>query len=265
MAWLRGQRRWWWALGVLAVAVAVIIAWPYARQYAGAAPPVQFYRPVHLEHALSHDYKRVFGVAHNAGNNANTTKTALQYGAEAIEIDVISAHGQLVAGRDQPWPWLARRVFAGQTLSTAWTHAASAKTVKLDLKQFDRAFLDDLIAFVASRVHQHRLIISSTDEGSLLYLHGRVPGAILLFSMSGPDAVGRLTSDRPLQESIGGVSIAQGLVSPTLVTWLHRRRYLILAWTVNDSDAFNQMVRLHVDGITTANLAILDALGGSVP
>jgi hypothetical protein len=34
----------------------------------------------------------------------------------------------------------------------------------------------------------------------------------------------------------------------------------LLAWTVNDSERFNQLVRLGVDGITTGNLAILQAL-----
>jgi glycerophosphoryl diester phosphodiesterase len=46
-----------------------------------------------------------------------------------------------------------------------------------------------------------------------------------------------------------------------LVTWVHQHKLLILAWTVNDSQRLNQLVRLHVDGITTANLAILRALG----
>ena len=32
------------------------------------------------------------------------------------------------------------------------------------------------------------------------------------------------------------------------------------AWTVNDGERLNQLVRLGVDGITTANLAILRAL-----
>jgi glycerophosphoryl diester phosphodiesterase len=37
--------------------------------------------------------------------------------------------------------------------------------------------------------------------------------------------------------------------------------HLILAWTVNDGQRLSQLVRLGVDGITTANLAILRALG----
>lgn len=45
-----------------------------------------------------------------------------------------------------------------------------------------------------------------------------------------------------------------------LVTWAHAHRLIMLAWTVNDGGRFNQLVRLGVDGITTANLVILRAL-----
>jgi glycerophosphoryl diester phosphodiesterase len=176
MARLRGGRLRWVIAGVLVVALAagVIAAGPVAQRYTGAAPPAQFYEKVQPDPALARDHPRVLGVAHNAGNNLGTLATALRYGADVIEIDVISARGQLVAGRDQPWPWLARRLFRGPTLTQAWDHAAAAGTIKLDL------------------MHQHKL--------------------------------------------------------------------LILAWTVNDSQRFNQLVRLGVDGITTANLAILRAL-----
>jgi len=49
-------------------------------------------------------------------------------------------------------------------------------------------------------------------------------------------------------------------VDANLVTWAHRHKLLILAWTVNDGQRLNQLVRLGVDGITTANLAILRTL-----
>jgi glycerophosphoryl diester phosphodiesterase len=82
----------------------------------------------------------------------------------------------------------------------------------------------------------------------------------MLFSVAGPDAVHQLKSDSALQRAIGGVSVFQGLVETNLVTWVHGHRLVILAWTVNDSERFNQLVRLGVDGITTGNLAILRAL-----
>jgi hypothetical protein len=79
-----------------------------------------------------------FGVAHNAGNNLGTLARARNYGADVLEIDVISARGQLVAGRDQPWGWLARQLFRGPTLVQAWDSATAAEMVKLDLMQADR-------------------------------------------------------------------------------------------------------------------------------
>jgi glycerophosphoryl diester phosphodiesterase len=248
--------------GVLVAALVggLIAAWPLVQRYTGAAPPAQFYEKVQLDPALARDYPRVLGVAHNAGNNLGTLATALRHGADVIEIDVISARGQLVAGRDQPWPWLARQLFRGPTLTQAWDHAAAAGTIKLDLMQADRGFLDDLVAFLASRAGSRRVMISSRDQSALLYLHSRLPKVTLLFSVASPDAVHQLQSDPALQKAIDGVSVFRGLVDMNLVTWVHQHKSLILAWTVNDRESFNQLVRLGVDGITTANLAILRAL-----
>jgi glycerophosphoryl diester phosphodiesterase len=173
---------------------------------------------------------------------------------------VISARGRLVAGRDQPLPRLARQVFRGPTLAEAWDRATDADVVKLDLKQSDRGFLDEVIAFVAPRTKSRRVMIASGDRSALLSLHSRLPDVTMLFSVAWPDAVHQLQSDSALQKAIGGVSVFQGLVDANLVAWLHQHKLLILTWTVNDSQRFNELVRLGVDGITTANLAILRAL-----
>lgn len=264
MAWLRGGRLRWVIAGVLlaaVVAVAVVLAWPHAQVYTGAAPPEQFYQKVHLEPALDHDYKNVLGVAHNAGNNLGTLAKALRYGAGAIEVDVISARGRLVANRVQPLPRLAKLLSRGPTLAEVWDRAAAADVIKLDLKQSDRGFLNELVAFLAPRAKSRRVMIASGDPGALAYLHSRLPDATLLFSAGWPDAVHELQSDPALQKVIGGVSLFQGLADANLVAWLHEHKLLVLTWTVNDSQRLNELVRLGVDGITTANLAILRALG----
>ena len=263
MAWLRERRLRRVMAGVLVVALVPvsIVARPYGQRYTGAAPPAQFYEEIQREPALAQDYPGVLGVAHNAGNNLRTLTTALHYGADVIEIDVISARGQLMAGRDQPWPWLVRQLFQGPTLAEAWDHAAAADSVKLDLKQADYRFLDDLVAFLAPRAESQRVMISSRDPAALLYLRSRLPNVTLLFSVAGPDAVHQLMSNPTLQETIDGASVFQGLVHANLVAWMDEHKLPILAWTVNDSQRFNQLVRLGVDGITTANLAILRTLG----
>ena len=131
----------------VALAVAAVVAWPYVQLYTGSAPPPHFYAKVQLEPALARDYPRVLGVAHNAGNNLGTLARALNYGADVLETDVISARGQLVAGRDQPWGWLARQLFRGPTLVQAWDSATAAEMVKIDLMQADRYHaVDDLDA-----------------------------------------------------------------------------------------------------------------------
>ena len=228
------------------------------QRYTGAAPPAQFDERVQLDPAL--DYAKVLGVAHNAGNNPGTLATALRDGADVIEVDVLSAHGQLVAGRPQPWSWLAERLFRGPTLAEAWNQAAAADVLKLDLMQTDHKFLDELVAFLTARSRSRRVMISSRDPGALAYLHRRLPDVTLLFSVAFPDAVQQLQSDHALQQVIGGASVFQGLVDANLVTWMHEHKLIIVAWTVNESERFNQLVRLGVDGITTANLAILRAL-----
>ena len=156
--------------------------------------------------------------------------------------------------------WLARQLFRGPTLVQAWDGAAAADIIKLDLMQTDRGFLDDLVAFLTPRARSRHVMISSRDLSALLYLHSRLPDVVMLFSVAGPDAVHQLKSDPAVQGAIGGVSAFQGLVDKNLVTWVHAHRLVILAWTVNDSERFNQLVRLGVDGITTDNLVILRAL-----
>src|SRR5215831_9850351 len=181
MTWLRAGRLRWVIAGVVLVALvaAAIVAWPYVQLYTGAAPPAQFYQKVQPEPALAHDYPRVLGVAHNAGNNLGTLSTALHYRADVIENDVISARGQLVAGRNHWWGWLTRQVFRGPTLVQAWDGATAAGIVKLDLMQTDRGFLDDLVAFVAPRAKSRHVMISSRDMSALLYLHSRLPGVTM--------------------------------------------------------------------------------------
>jgi glycerophosphoryl diester phosphodiesterase len=152
-------------------------------------------------------------------------------------------------------------VFRGPTLAQAWQYTSAAPKVKLDLKQSDQRFLDALVAFL----HEHggdpgRVLVTSPDVDALHYLQSRLPGVTLLFSANGPDAVRRLRADTQLQGAIGGVSVFQGLVDANLVQWAHARHLLVLAWTVDDAARLDQLVRLGVDGVTTANLAVLRAL-----
>jgi glycerophosphoryl diester phosphodiesterase len=255
------SRRWlgWLAVVVvLTVGLTLVIAWPHVQRFTTGLPPDQFHRE--LDPSLTQDYPETLGIAHNAGNRLDTIKTALDHGADVIEVDVISVRGSLVGGRDQPWPWLSNHLFRGPTLTEVWQAAADAEVIKLDLKQDDAKFLNDVATFLEPRAGARPVMVASRDAKSLMLLHQRVPQATMVFSMGFPDAVDRLRSDPALRSAIGGVTAFQGLINADLVTWLHEQHLLVLAWTVNDVHRLNDLVRVGVDGITTANLAILQAL-----
>lgn len=249
--------------GALVIVVAVLlvaatlIAWPWVRVYTGAAPPEQFYAKV----SASASTRGVLGIAHNAGNNPRTAGTALDYGAGVIEIDVTTARGRLVAGRAHGVRWLAERVFRGSSLASAWSYTSGAKIVKLDLQRNDRGLLDSLVDFLNHAPEHGQVMVSTRDADAIKYLRPRLPqGVILLFSVPFPEAVAQLQADTALTAAIGGISVFHGLVSADLVRWAHTRGLRVLAWTVNDQQGMDQLLRLGVDGITTANLAILQAL-----
>jgi hypothetical protein len=260
---LRPVRRRWVVAGAVLILAAVAIAvwgWPEFQSYTGAAPPTQFNEPVQFDPALAHDYSRVLGIAHNAGNNSSTNRAAQRYGADVIEIDVLSARGHLVAGRVQETlPSLARLLFRGPTLAQAW-EAADGRAIKLDLKQEDHSFLEQVANFVAAHAGSKQVLISTPDPQALLYLHSRLPNATLLMTLQSPESFAQLQADPNLQSAIGGVSAAQSLVNAGFVHWLHQMKLLVVAWTVTDGAQLNHLVGLGVDGITTPNLAILRAL-----
>ena len=152
--------------------------------------------------------------------------------------------------------------FRGQTLASAWQHAAAAATIKLDLQQTGRGLLDPLVKFLDEHPG-HSVMVSTRDAAAIEYLRPRLSAATtLLFSVAFPKAVTQIQSDGALTRAVGGISVFQGLVDTNLVRWAHQRNLLVLVWTVNDAKGLNRQLQMGVDGITTANLAILQALSG---
>jgi glycerophosphoryl diester phosphodiesterase len=149
----------------------------------------------------------------------------------------------------------------GPTLQDAWDAASPAGLLKLDLKQSDPTFLDQLVAFLSPRAGLRPVVVSSPDRAALVLLNHRLPAVTLLSSVSDPAALNRLRSDPLLVSIIAGVSAFHGLVDTNLVAWAHQTGLKVIAWTVDDGTRLVELIRQGVDGITTANLAVLRELG----
>jgi hypothetical protein len=256
----RSVSRGWFVVAVATVlgVCATVIGGPRLQIYTGAAPPTQFYRAVSTPPIAAGPIP--LGVAHNAGNHPHTTRAAVRYGAYAVEVDVRLANGQLVAGRPQPWQWLADALFQGPTLAQVWTRTPRSTAVQLDLKDTGTNTLQALVDFLGPRVGSRQVIVSSRKAAPLLYLRRHLPGIQLMFSAAWPEAVAQLYTDRRLLAAVDAVSLFHPLADQTLVSWLHAHDVAALAWPVNDVRSLHRLTEVGVDAVATDNLALLDAL-----
>jgi glycerophosphoryl diester phosphodiesterase len=230
------------------------------RNTVGLAPQL-FYRD--LEGDLLDDYENVYAVAHNAGDRLGATKAAIEYGADIIEIDVISVGNVLYAGHDVPSELFGTITYSGPTLDLIWAEAVTTGIVKFDLKESTPSFINLVIAFLKQRSTEVQVILATRSQAALAALRPALPSAILLYSVSGSDALRSMRDNEPLLAVIDGVTIPAGLLNDDNVTWMKSLRLLIFAWTVNRLELANELVRLGVSAITTDNLAIMELLGAT--
>lgn len=261
-----------WALALLAVAIisgslfllGIFIFNPNgAEEFTVGRRPPQYYQLFDNEERayLDETYARVQGVAHNSGGSIETTVEALIFGADVIEVDVVSIDGQLHAAHTPPLPFIGPRFFRGPSLERVWTASYRAEAMKLDLKEDSPAFVALVSDFLTSRQPGRDVIVASRSTFVLYTLSVQAPEAILLLSVPDEDAFDALMEDTSLQGVIDGVTIRESVLNYDRALRLQEAELLIYAWTVNDIARVNELVGMRVNGITTDNLALLTLLG----
>lgn len=256
----------WTKLAATAITVVTAVTWLWSvilrdltQRYTRGERPGQF--AGQLDAGLLDDYGLVFVIAHNAGDNADTARVALEHDADAIELDVIMVGGRLYAAHATPPKLIAAWLFRGPPLEDAWEVAAQASAVALDLKDASPAYEEALVHFLTARTHDQVLLFSRSLE-SLIRLKDRLPNAHIYLSVPDREAFDCQMECEPLATQLDGVSMRHLHITADIMTVLKARSQRIIAWTVNDLARVNELVRLDVDGITSDNLAILKLLGG---
>jgi glycerophosphoryl diester phosphodiesterase len=245
--------------GLAAIVVLPGLFKPEVERFVGPGVPYQFYGQ--LDGDLLDDYGDVVVVAHNSGNAIQTAEEALVHGADAVEIDVQSSGGRLYASHDSPWPIIGNWLYPRPTLDSAFD-AAQSKIVMLDLKGSPSGYSGRLAGFLDSQRRDHRqVIVVSEKRDALEDLRGDAPW-VGRFASIGTYAQLTEFEESPEFVSIAtGVSVRHTLLDEETVLRLKGLGLKVYAWTVNDLDRVNDLVRLDVDGITTDNLAVMELLG----
>jgi glycerophosphoryl diester phosphodiesterase len=203
---------------------------------------------------------RIVGVAHNAGDSVEASYRAVAHGADAVEVDVRTLGGTLIASHDRQVPGIGRLVFRGPALAEVWDVLALRETVLLHLKERSEQMLERLAAFAASHAPR-RLIVQSDDPGTLRAAQRALPDARrLLLVLDGQD-LARVGNDPQMLGSVHGVSVREDLLSRSVHRRFEQRGLLTYAWTVNEEHRLRELAAGGLDGVITDRLDLLRLVG----
>lgn len=201
---------------------------------------------------------RPLAIAHRAGNDLDTLRSALEAGADLVEADVHAYRGRLEIRHHKtlgPW-WLwergelvrRRKVPEIQELLVA---AADDPRLMLDLKGIHPRLAPRLAAALPDAP-----ITVCTQHWWMLSAFRDLPNVRPVLSAGSRRGLRRLRS-RLRRRPAYGVCVHRRLLTPRLVTELRRNAEVVFTWPVDTPDALADAHRLEVDGLIGKNLDIL--------
>lgn len=234
------------------------------EEWTGGLIPPQYYADFNPDHLIFTEaqYRSVWTVAHNSGDDINAVIEGLFYGADIIEMDVVSVDGVLYSAHNPPLPFLDYRWFRGPRVDRVWAASGDARGFMLDLKQTNQTFINQVVTYINSKPTTRPFFVASRDPNVLRQIGQRAPQAVLLMSIPDRQGLDDLLSNYSLLNVIDGVTIRQDQVTEETAPLMNDNDLMIFAWVVNDLGRVNELLELGVDGITSDNLAILQLLGG---
>jgi len=135
--------------------------------------------------------------------------------------------------------------------------------IKLDLKNASETMINTLVEFLSERHRAKSEVIAVTGDLEILTLLSEQNAQVFrMLSISDGKTLSNLSEDEEMQKVIDGISVNQKLLTADSVKTLEDKGLKIDAWTVDDPERMNELVKYGVDAITTNNLAILQLLGG---
>ncbi|WP_350275715.1 hypothetical protein [Kribbella sp. HUAS MG21] len=191
-------------------------------------------------------------IAHRAGNDLSTLRSALDGGADLVEADVHAYRGRLeVRHHKTLGPWflwergeLIRRTTVAQ-VDDLLAAAAGDSRLMLDLKGIHPRLAPRLAAVLPDTT-----ITVCTQHWWMLAAFRHLPNVRLVLSAGSRRGLRRLRSRlRRSPRAPYGVCVHRRLLTPELVTELRQIAEVVFTWPVDTEEAREHARLLTVDGV----------------
>jgi glycerophosphoryl diester phosphodiesterase len=212
-------------------------------------------------------------IAHGAGNSLEATATALDAGADYIEVD-LWVHGDRFEARHErrlpfglpalyeKW-YISRLRDGGEPLAPLLELCRGRAGLFLDLKNGGER-PSKLVARALSRLDQAVPVLASSQFWPILRALARaVPQVPVYYSVDVVAKLDLLLSIAPRDPLPAGTSCRHVLLTADVVARLHADGLAVIAWTVDDAGRASELAEMGVDAITTHNPAGVRAALGS--
>lgn len=220
--------------------------------------------------------RRLLAVAHRAGNNIGAFADALAAGVDLVEADVRYYRGALEVRHlkplgpallwDHPWQLVRRRDADVPLLADLLAALDGDSRLILDLKGVHPR-LAPAVAHVLRTAAPGSPVAVCTRHWRMLDAFATDPGIRLVPSAGSHRQIRRLHAlmhaapERwPGGRRAFAVSVRRDLLTPAIVSALHRAVDHVLTWPVDSPWDLDDAVRLGVGGVTGKNLPMLRAL-----
>jgi glycerophosphoryl diester phosphodiesterase len=205
-------------------------------------------------------------VAHRAGNDPGTLRSALDHGADLVEADVHAYRGRLEIRHHKtlgPW-WLWDR---GELVRRTEVRLLEIRELLASVDGDPRLLLDlkgihprlaARLATVLTEVMPTSTVTVCTQHWWMLSAFRDLTNVRLVLSAGSRRGLRRVRS-RLRGRPAYGVCVHRRLLTPEIVTELRRGAEVVFTWPVDTDDALAEARRLGVDAVIGKNLSILVA------
>lgn len=212
--------------------------------------------------------RRLLAIAHRSGNTVAGLRQALDSGIDLVECDVHAYRGRLEVRHLKtmpglPWLWdkgelVHRRLHHRLELHELVAALGDDHRLMIDLKGVHPRLAPRVAQLLREESPDRSLTVCTKSWWMLDAFDVPVRRVLSASSRRGVQRLRRRLAQGP----VDGVSVRLSVLTPELVTEMHRATELVMTWSVDDAPALARARAVGVDAVISKNEELLRGLLG---